>query len=359
MATESFSDLREKLHKSSHTGHTRREYGNKTNTKHLHANGYNQRSLPKSKYDELDSEQREEELQKVNSGIQQHSLFSQKQCEEIEKKINKVVKLGQLGIYKDHTVDRAPLRNKYFFGEGYTYGSQLAKKGPGNERLYSKGEVDDIPRWVERQVVQPLVKAGIVPEDFVNSAVINDYKPGGCIVSHIDPFHIFERPIVTVSFFSESALSFGCKFTFKPIRVSKPLLTLPLERGCVTLLSGYAADHITHCVRPEDVVARRAVIILRRVKDDAPRLSPPRDLVLASPSRKRNILSSDDSSDESEEGGHSSSGDEVMKVKVCSKVICLSDGKRSSPKHSPKRSPKLMKRTSSQWGSSVISSSSP
>lgn len=28
--------------------------------------------------------------------------------------------------------------------------------------------------------------------------------------------------------------------------------------------SGFAADEITHCVRPEDTVARRAVILLRR-----------------------------------------------------------------------------------------------
>ena len=28
--------------------------------------------------------------------------------------------------------------------------------------------------------------------------------------------------------------------------------------------SGYAADGITHCVRPQDVTERRAVIILRR-----------------------------------------------------------------------------------------------
>ena len=29
--------------------------------------------------------------------------------------------------------------------------------------------------------------------------------------------------------------------------------------------SGYAADEITHCIRPQDVVKRRAVIILRRL----------------------------------------------------------------------------------------------
>ena len=30
---------------------------------------------------------------------------------------------------------------------------------------------------------------------------------------------------------------------------------------------------MTHCIRPQDVVHRRAVIILRRVYDDAPRLT--------------------------------------------------------------------------------------
>jgi len=29
-------------------------------------------------------------------------------------------------------------------------------------------------------------------------------------------------------------------------------------------VSGYAADDITHCIRPQDVKARRAVIIVRR-----------------------------------------------------------------------------------------------
>ena len=82
---------------------------------------------------------------------------------------------------------------RYFFGEGYIYGSQMKKRGPGNERLYPKGEVDPIPDWIFELIVDPLVKAGIIPEGFVNSAVINDYLPGGCIVSHIDPPQIFDR----------------------------------------------------------------------------------------------------------------------------------------------------------------------
>jgi alkylated DNA repair protein alkB family protein 5 len=172
----------------------------------------------------------------IYSGIEQKPIFSDEQCEAIEKKIDKVVLLANKGFYKKHTVDRAPLRNKYFFGHGYTYGSQMERRGPGNERVYQKGQVDEIPKWIERMVIKPLVDAKVIPPDFVNSAVINDYLPGGCIVSHIDPPHIFERPIVSVSFFSDCALSFGCKFLFKPIRTTKPALVLPVNRGCVTLL---------------------------------------------------------------------------------------------------------------------------
>ncbi|XP_010123490.1 PREDICTED: RNA demethylase ALKBH5-like, partial [Chlamydotis macqueenii] len=163
-----------------------------------------------------EEQKEEEEARKVKSGIRQLRLFSAEECAKIEARIEDVVSRAEKGLYKEHTVDRAPLRNKYFFGEGYTYGSQLQRRGPGQERLYPRGEEDAI--------------------GFVNSAVINDYQPGGCIVSHVDPIHIFERPIVSVSFFSDSALCFGCKFQFKPIRVSEPVLFLPVKRGSVTVL---------------------------------------------------------------------------------------------------------------------------
>ncbi|PKU37069.1 hypothetical protein llap_12634 [Limosa lapponica baueri] len=40
----------------------------------------------------------------------------------------------------------------------------------------------------------------------------------------------------------------------------------------VFVVSGYAADEITHCIRPQDIKERRAVIILRKTRLDAPRL---------------------------------------------------------------------------------------
>ncbi|XP_028821484.1 RNA demethylase ALKBH5 [Denticeps clupeoides] len=214
----------------------------------------------------------ESEARRVRGGIVQARVFTDAECARIERRIDDVVARADRGLWRARTVDRAPLRSKYFFGEGYTYGAQLRRRGPGQERLYPRGEVDDIPAWVRELVIDRLVARGLIPDGFVNSAVINDYQPGGCIVSHVDPVHIFERPIVSVSFFSDSALCFGCRFRFKPIRVSEPVLQLPVVRGGVTMLSGYAADDITHCVRPQDIKERRAVIILRKTRPDAPRL---------------------------------------------------------------------------------------
>ncbi|XP_023509416.1 RNA demethylase ALKBH5 isoform X2 [Equus przewalskii] len=263
--------------------------------------------------------QKEEEARKVKSGIRQMRLFSQDECAKIEARIDEVVSRAEKGLYNEHTVDRAPLRNKYFFGEGYTYGAQLQKRGPGQERLYPPGDVDEIPEWVHQLVIQKLVEHRVIPEGFVNSAVINDYQPGGCIVSHVDPIHIFERPIVSVSFFSDSALCFGCKFQFKPIRVSEPVLSLPVRRGSVTVLSGYAADEITHCIRPQDIKERRAVIILRKPRILEMDKEENRRSVLLPTHRRRGSFSSENYWRKSYESGEDCSeaaGGPARKVKM-------------------------------------------
>lgn len=296
MAADGFSDLREKLksrddHKNKYVDTTTNSSSKTTTTTTTSSSNGGEGKILKRKHqsdqeeeedqgeeeyepseDGSESREEQEEARRVEGSIQQTSIFSPEECVLIEGKIDEVVSRGEAGLYREHTVDRAPLRNKYFFGEGYTYGAQLEKRGPGQERLYRKGEVDEIPGWVHDLVIKRLVSNGVIPEGFVNSAVINDYQPGGCIVSHVDPLHIFARPIVSVSFFSDSALCFGCRFQFKPIRVSEPVFVLPVRRGSVTVLSGYAADDITHCIRPQDIKERRAVIILRKTRPDAPRL---------------------------------------------------------------------------------------
>ncbi|XP_028317376.1 RNA demethylase ALKBH5 [Gouania willdenowi] len=273
MAAAGFSDLREKLKSMTpHRDDVKNKFVDGTTSNGSGMSHKRKHRESDDEHSDDNAELREQEARRVSSSIQQKSIFTPEECVLIEEKIDEVVAKAEAGLYRQHTVDRAPLRNKYFFGEGYTYGAQLEKRGPGQERLYPKGEVDEIPNWVNELVIKRLVSEGVVPEGFVNSAVINDYQPGGCIVSHVDPFHIFARPIVSVSFFSDSALCFGCRFQFKPIRVSEPVFIQPVRRGSVTVLSGYAADDITHCIRPQDIKERRAVIILRKTRPDAPRL---------------------------------------------------------------------------------------
>ena len=176
-----------------------------------------------------------DEADLVRSGLKQFVFFSDQDCQILEQMIDDEV-VAKIDTFKNCTVDRAPLRNKYFFGEGYTYGDQMRRKGPGMEELYPKGFVDEIPEWVTQFVIKPLEKANIIPKDFVNSCVINDYLAGGCITSHIDPKQLFDRPIYTISLMSDSALSFGVRFSFKPIRCSRPVYRVPLKRGCITAI---------------------------------------------------------------------------------------------------------------------------
>lgn len=130
---------------------------------------------------------------KIEEGVKSKVVFNDRECRRIEDLIDEICRKGQAGHYKSCTLDKAPLRNKYFFGEGYIYGNQLKVRGYGNEKLYPQGECDPIPSWIFDLVVDPIVEAGLLPEGFVNSVVINDYQKGGCIVSHIDPPKLFTR----------------------------------------------------------------------------------------------------------------------------------------------------------------------
>ena len=171
--------------------------------------------------------------------------------------------------FKDRTVDRTPLLVKYFFGEGYS--SQAT--APGQEKLYPSGTVDEMPDWIKELVIKPVEDDGLVPRDWINSAVVNVYLPGGCFAPQIDPLQLFKRPIIACSFLSDTQLSFGCKFSNRSRRASLPVAQIPCKRGSVLSMAGYAADEVTHCIRPEDIKLRRAVIILRHVPENAPRMT--------------------------------------------------------------------------------------
>ena len=238
-----------KQSRSRHRGRERKKYKN-TDNNNIDSNDRisksrgkirkNHENSPSEKdgenHTEIDKPPKEKTvLQQIHEGIKQiRGFFDDSMCRKIEKKIDQIAEKAKCGLYKQKTYDKAPLRNKYFFGEGYTYGKQMEQKGPGQERLHKKGDVDEIPNWIKKHIIQKIYDKKIVPEGWINSAVINEYFPGGCIVSHIDPIHIFDRPILSISFNSKSFLSFGCKFSFNPIRTTEPVLALPLDRGCLT-----------------------------------------------------------------------------------------------------------------------------
>jgi len=115
------------------------------------------------------------------------------------------------------------------------------------------------------------VQHGLIPEGYVNSVVLNDYRPGGCIVAHIDPPQLFDRPIFAASFFDPGSLVFGA--SFDPERSQAPLHSQHLPRGSLLTLDGYSANQVTHGMRPEDMSgSRRVSVVLRHVRDDAPKV---------------------------------------------------------------------------------------
>lgn len=217
-----------------------------------------------------------EEYRLTMDSLQSMQLFSAEESQELERLIDQVTVDAERGLFKDHTVDLTPMRNKYFFGFAYTYGAQKEHAGArGVEAVWPPEDTSPIPDWIQDMVISRLEARRLVPKGWINAATINDYAAGGCIVSHIDPPHLFDRPIVSVSMFSDCNLVFGTRFAFpkeakQDIETSTPVLVHPCLRGHATVLKGYSANKITHAIRPCDLPSRRASIILRRVLPSAP-----------------------------------------------------------------------------------------
>jgi len=201
-------------------------------------------------------------------------MFTPAECERFEELIEKVAADAERGLFKPHSVDLTPFRNKYFFGFAYTYGAQRDYPGArGVEAVWPPEDTSEIPGWIREHIISKLEAKRVVPKGWINSATINDYSPGGFIVSHIDPQHLFDRPIISISFFSDCNLVFGAKFGTPdagPGDATVPVLVHRCLRGNATVMKGYSADKITHAIRSCDLPSRRASIILRRVLPSAP-----------------------------------------------------------------------------------------
>lgn len=236
-----------------------------------------------------------EEYRLTHESLQSLPLFSSTECEELEALIEKVVIDAQRGLFKPHSVDLTPMRNKYFFGFAYTYGAQKEHPGAhGVEAVWPPEDTSPIPAWVHEKIISKLEARRVVPKGWINSATINDYAPGGCIVSHIDPPWLFDRPIIGLNLFSDCNLVFGTKFSFPheaDIETTTPVLVHRSLRGHATVMKGYSANKITHAIRPCDLPSRRAAIILRRVLPSAPVLTKGKVVPLAEHLKQRGAAS--------------------------------------------------------------------
>lgn len=160
-------------------------------------------------------------------------------------RIDEVVSRAEKGLYNEHTVDRAPLHPTSTSSARATYGAQLqeARARPGGAST-RPATWTEIPEWVHQLVIREAGRAPSSPRASSTAPSSTTTSPAVCIVSHVDPIHIFERPIVSVSFFSDSALCFGCKFQFKPIRVSEPVLSCRCrERDCAQVTAWEEGGH--------------------------------------------------------------------------------------------------------------------
>jgi len=197
-------------------------------------------------------------------------FLDESSCQICEMMIDELLVAAKMGHFTcPRTVDASAKRHKYFFGYGYTYG----KSKEGTNELLPEGSVDPIPLWLQQYVAWPMEQCMGLPQGWIDSVVINDYRHGGSIVAHIDPPQLFARPILSLTLFGAGKLVFGA--SFDPQRRQPPLYEQLLTRGSLLSMQGYAADNVTHGMRPEDLLSERRVsIVLRHVLEEAPRYRP-------------------------------------------------------------------------------------
>ena len=181
----------------------------------------------------------------------------------IEGLCNTHTSLGRTTVDVNATSKGRIRRFKFFFNTRYSYGA--------NQRLSGKSAshgieatADPIPPWVLNLVEATIVRAALLPPGFINSAAINVYLGLG-IHQHMDDTERFARPIASLRLFSDSRLTFDAHGQ----GMNNPMCFVPMQRGSVMILeeNSFAADAITHCVRPQDLSGRSAVILLRHVHE--------------------------------------------------------------------------------------------
>ena len=197
------------------------------------------------------------------------NLFTDEELSRLEEEVKALVGESEEGTLPPESFESAYVgthrrRTKMFFGYRYLWTAEQLESPSSKIAAGVRADVPPVPPFVQHRVVRPLVAAGVLPENFVNSCAVNIYHDGSeGIASHFDDSSRFNRPIVTLRLFSDSRLSFGGRL----LGCCNPEFIVPMPRGCVTVLEPgtYAADGIKHAIKPVDMTGQSAAIILRQI----------------------------------------------------------------------------------------------
>jgi len=209
-----------------------------------------------------------DEIENITENIIGYSLFDSDDIADIEDSFDQMTQRATKGKLRVDTVnvEKRERRVNYQFGRGYKMGRHSDEVA----RLKNDVDVSPIPDWIQTKVIDKMVKAKLVPPDWIDSIEINDYRKGGFKVPCVDPVSLFLRPSFTIPLLSDGALCFGAKYYYDQEPVfSDPRFRLPAYRGVLFKMQGYASDKMNHCIRSCDTIERFVTITLRRTCDDA------------------------------------------------------------------------------------------
>ena len=155
-------------------------------------------------------------------------------------------------------------RTKFFFGFRYMWTRTQLLEPLSNVAAGVRADVSQPPVWMKTVLEEPLVNAGIVEKDFINSVALNVYHDGSeGLAQHFDDATRFKQPIYTLRLFSDSRLSFGSQY----YGFCNGAFTIPLPRGCIRVMEegSYSANGVKHCIRPCDMTGKSSAVILRQM----------------------------------------------------------------------------------------------
>ena len=111
------------------------------------------------------------------------NFFSNEELCEIENLIEKTEEYSQMDVYLPETAQKTISgeklkRTKFFFGSRYMWTKKQLAEPNSYVAAGIRKDVSPPPFWMKNKVETPLVNAGIILKDFINSYALNIYHDG-------------------------------------------------------------------------------------------------------------------------------------------------------------------------------------